>query len=77
MNKQKDFFEMVCPEENVLRKVYAGWEMNILDAEADPFVCKFDGSDCVQIDTEHSNYVALTRSNLQFILHHLDKIDKY
>lgn len=77
MKKQKDFFEMICPEEGSLRKVYDGWEMNLLDAEADPFVCKFHGGDCVEIDTEDSTYIVLTRHNLECLLYSLNKIDKY
>ena len=34
MKKQKDFFEMICPGEGSLRKVYDGWEL--YDLKNDP-----------------------------------------
>ena len=39
----------------------------IVDAELDSFVCLFNGNGCVQVNTEHEDWVTLTPQNLDLL----------
>ena len=70
--------QMICPKEGVL--IVNGEEITsrILDAEMDVLDLSFDNDGCVNIDTDHLEYIKLSYENLECLIDLLIRTeDKY
>jgi hypothetical protein len=51
-------------------------QMQIVDAELDPFTCTFNGDESVEIDTSKALYITLSLENLYQLIESIEEADK-
>jgi hypothetical protein len=72
-----DIAKTLFPESGKLVKNEDGLiQMQIVDAELDPFTCAFNGDESVEIDTSKAMYITLTLENLYQLIEAIEEADK-
>lgn len=72
----KNIEDELFPGYNVLADNEDGITATIVDAELDPFECRFNNDGCVEIDTNGWSYITLSLSNLATLKKMIIKAEK-
>jgi DNA-directed RNA polymerase alpha subunit len=71
-----DIAKTLFPESGKLVKNEDGLiQMQIVDAELDPFTCAFNGDGLVEIDTSKAMYITLTLENLYQLIESIEEAE--
>lgn len=72
MNIEKKLFpesgELITDDEG-------NYSAELVDAELDPFDCRFNDDGCVEIDTRGLNYLTITVDNLYTMLRLIEEVE--
>lgn len=76
-DKLQVYIDAICPNENKLTIDSDNVVANIVDEELDPIGCKFDGDDCVELDTSEYSHLILHRNTLLMLVELIDQAEDH